>query len=252
MALDPIGRTFSTQPLFVQKQSPAQMEPQSLCDLITSIFNQIITFIKSLFGSISLADRVKGIAQSGLVCFYKSGPTELFGNFALCPNGVCVFGQRFRCSEAAFQWRKFDIAARESFQIDPQLNRFFTANGEEAFQLRNQYMQKYSSPRNWENGLKDEVMWTVLKAKFNQNPTFEEVLQATRGAYLLEHCPRSRDNYWSDNHDGSGRNRLGDLLMTLRDKGPFVRPIYHPANHRRLREYAQLANQPGALNYPIF
>lgn len=199
------------------------------------------------------------IAESKVVFFYKGGPTEYLGNFALCPNGLIVWGQNFRCAEAAFQWKKYQLAAQNNNRPDmlanPLMNQFFTADGERAFQLRQRLDTEYPNvfPRGWRQGGRDAVMWEVLIAKFQQNPAFRNLLQATQGSYLLEHNERRRDDYWSDNHDGSGLNRLGDLLMAGRDHGfAGIAPAYNPSKHLKKTQYAQYANLPGALQYNIF
>lgn len=192
-----------------------------------------------------------------LVCFYKSGPTEFLGNFAPCASGIRIWGQTFQCAEAAFQWKKFSMAAQQNHRIDmqqdPNMLKFFTCDGEEAFRLRkyfdHQYPQVYVS--GWQKGVRDQTMWEILQAKFSQNQAFHRLLQDTAGAYLLEHNQAKRDDYWSDNHDGSGKNMLGKMLMALRDNKPCPIPN-DAADAEMIRKFANYANQPGALNYPIF
>lgn len=57
-----------------------------------------------------------------------------------------------------------------------------------------------------------EALW----AKFTQHPPLREKLLATGSARLVEHT--KRDAYWGDGGDGSGKNRLGILLMEIRDR----------------------------------
>jgi ribA/ribD-fused uncharacterized protein len=182
-----------------------------------------------------------------LVCFYKSGPTQFLGNFAHCPKGVRIWNKRFNCSEAAFQWAKYQLAGIQ----DPLTDRFFKATGEEAFQVRKQLDQKYPRqfPPNWINGKRDEIMWQVLQAKFDQNPEFKRQLESTKGAYLLEHNQAKRDDYWSDNSDGSGKNILGKMLMALRDGNPKP-AVNDSSDARRISYFAQYANR--GLSYSIF
>ncbi|MFC2585604.1 MAG: NADAR domain-containing protein, partial [Corynebacterium matruchotii] len=40
-------------------------------------------------------------------------------------------------------------------------------------------------------------------------------LLSTGDAYLIEHT--KNDSYWADGGDGSGKNRLGEVLMAVRD-----------------------------------
>ena len=65
----------------------------------------------------------------------------------------------------------------------------------------------------WE-GVKDDIMREALRAKFTQHPALQTLLLATGDAELVEHT--TNDRYWADGGDGSGRNRLGQLLMELR------------------------------------
>jgi ribA/ribD-fused uncharacterized protein len=212
----------------------------------------------------SLQMQVQTIAQTPinpqgtkLVCFYKTGPTEFLGNFANCPHGIQIWGRSFKCSEAAFQWRKYYLAAqgnnRQDMLNDPKMQEFFTCNGEEAFRLNRELGRQYQSifPLNWLNGVRDQVMWNVLNAKFQQNPELSQLLKATQGAYLLEHNQATRDDYWSDNSNGSGKNMLGKMLMALRDGTPCP-PPYDSSDQVQVQAYASYANRPGALNYQIF
>lgn len=193
-----------------------------------------------------------------LVCFYKTGPTEFLGNFADWPAGIKIWGQTFPCAEAAFQWRKYSWAAEQNNRIDmqqdPQMLNFSTADGEQAFGLKTyfdtHYPQVYVS--GWiDQGIRDQVMWEILQAKFTQNRHFWNLLKDTDGAYLLEHNNRKgKDAHWSDDHDGSGENMLGKMLMAIRDNKPCPTP--GQANDPIISAFAQFANQPGALDYEIF
>ena len=59
-------------------------------------------------------------------------------------------------------------------------------------------------------------MGEVLRAKFTQHPQLRSLLLSTGDAELVEHT--ANDNYWADGGDGSGKNRLGQLLMELRSE----------------------------------
>ena len=67
----------------------------------------------------------------------------------------------------------------------------------------------------WEE-VKDEVMLQALRMKFSQNPDIAKELMATGDAILIEHT--RIDAYWSDGGDGSGKNKLGLLLMQVREE----------------------------------
>jgi N-glycosidase YbiA len=65
----------------------------------------------------------------------------------------------------------------------------------------------------WET-VKDDVMRAALRAKFEQHPKLKSLLLSTGDAELIEHT--RNDSYWADGGDGTGKNRLGCLLMELR------------------------------------
>ena len=64
--------------------------------------------------------------------------------------------------------------------------------------------------------VKDKVMYEIVLAKFTQNPDLKEKLLATGDEYLEE------GNTWGDTIwgtvDGVGENRLGKILMRVRDE----------------------------------
>lgn len=67
----------------------------------------------------------------------------------------------------------------------------------------------------WE-AVKEQVMLEALRAKFTQHAGLRAALLATGAAPLVERS--RRDAYWGDGGDGHGRNRLGALLMRVRDE----------------------------------
>lgn len=68
--------------------------------------------------------------------------------------------------------------------------------------------------KDWEQ-VKDELMKQALLAKFSQNEEIRKVLLSTGDAHLVEHT--KNDRYWGDGGDGSGKNRLGAILMEVRE-----------------------------------
>ena len=67
----------------------------------------------------------------------------------------------------------------------------------------------------WES-IKEDVMYKALLAKFTQHSYLRKLLLGTEERKLVEHSPY--DSYWGDGGDGTGKNRLGELLMRLRRK----------------------------------
>lgn len=74
------------------------------------------------------------------------------------------------------------------------------------------------------------VMERVVTAKFNQNPILSARLASTQGSELVEHTDHS---FWGDGSStgsaerGSGENKLGQLLMEIRDSNvsSFESPV---------------------------
>lgn len=64
--------------------------------------------------------------------------------------------------------------------------------------------------------VKDEVMERAVRAKFAQHADLRQRLLETGDALLVEHAPA--DPYWGDGGDGKGENRLGRLLMQIRQE----------------------------------
>ena len=74
----------------------------------------------------------------------------------------------------------------------------------------------------WEE-VKDKVMLQALRMKFSQNPEIAKELLATGDAILIEHT--RNDAYWADGGDGSGKNKLGLLLMQVREELKKIYPV---------------------------
>lgn len=55
-----------------------------------------------------------------------------------------------------------------------------------------------------------------LRCKFNSHKELKERLLQTGEKPIVEHY--AGDLYWSNGGDGSGKNRMGVLLMKLRDE----------------------------------
>ena len=70
--------------------------------------------------------------------------------------------------------------------------------------------------KNWES-VKEQVMRKALRAKFEQTcRTACALAGQPRPAKLVEHT--ENDAYWGNGGNGKGKNRLGYLLMELREQ----------------------------------
>ena len=59
-------------------------------------------------------------------------------------------------------------------------------------------------------------MYDAVFAKFTQHEELKKLLLKTGQAYLIEHTVN--DNYWGDGGNGKGGNKLGKVLMKVREK----------------------------------
>ena len=125
-----------------------------------------------------------------------------FSNFALYP--IKLKGKIWKTTEHYFQAQKF---ADKVYQ--EKIRKALTPM--KAAQLGRS--RKIRIVKNWDN-IKDNVMYDALKAKFTQHEELKELLLKTSDKILIEHT--ENDSYWGDAGDGSGRNRLGKLLMRIR------------------------------------
>jgi len=69
--------------------------------------------------------------------------------------------------------------------------------------------------KDWES-VKDSIMHNAVLAKFTQHSDLRMILLATGDAKIVEHT--ENDDYWGDGGDGSGKNRLGQILMRVREE----------------------------------
>ena len=92
-------------------------------------------------------------------------------------------------------------------------------------------------------------MYKALLAKFTQHSYLRKLLLETKERDLIEHSPY--DSYWGDGGDGTGKNRLGILLMRLRhelrsgQKGKKSASILPPIQQEATRENLQQSSQSG-------
>lgn len=66
----------------------------------------------------------------------------------------------------------------------------------------------------WEQ-VKDSIMEKAVLKKFTTHADIKEILLATGNEEIVENSPI--DYYWGCGADGSGKNRLGQILMQVRE-----------------------------------
>lgn len=140
-----------------------------------------------------------------VIQFYSTaGEYGAFSNFSRHP--VFLKGKRWPTTEHYFQAQKF--------AGEPDEEEVRTA-AKPMLAARMGRDRKRPLRRDWE-AVKDGVMLDALRAKFAQHEGLRELILGTGDALLVEHT--ADDSYWGDGGDGSGRNRLGQLLMQVRDE----------------------------------
>lgn len=137
------------------------------------------------------------------VRFYRV--SEEFGEFSnFARYSIFLDGKRWPTSEHYFQGQKFENAAdREAIRREPSPMEAANMGRDRRRKLR----------RDWES-VKENVMRHAVRAKFTQHDDLRALLLSTGDRELIEHT--HNDRYWGDGGDGSGRNRLGAILMEIR------------------------------------
>ena len=139
------------------------------------------------------------------ILFYKiNGPYGEFSNFS--PHEIKLNGLKWPTTEHYFQAQKFaDTEHEEIIRLakSPMIAARMGRSRERPLRA------------DWES-VKDDIMREAILAKFTQHQKLRSLLLATGEAELVEHT--RNDSYWGDGGDRNGRNRLGELLMELRER----------------------------------
>jgi N-glycosidase YbiA len=139
----------------------------------------------------------------GVIKFY-SNKTDYGYLSNFYPSPFEVDKIKYKTSEHYFQAKKTDAS-------DPIFQQIIDAeNPKTAKSLGS----KCNLRKDWEE-VKDKVMEEALIEKFKQNPALKEQLLKTGTAKLIEAAPS--DYYWGQGKSGSGKNKLGLILMKVRD-----------------------------------
>ncbi len=140
-----------------------------------------------------------------VIYFYSTqGDYGCFSNFYRCP--IRLDDKTWPTSEHYFQAQKFPGTAVMGMILRAR-------SPSEAARIGRS--RKYPLRRDWEH-VKDGIMRKVVLAKFTQHEDLRAILLGTGDAQLVEHT--TNDSYWADGGDGSGLNRLGQILMSVREE----------------------------------
>ncbi len=137
------------------------------------------------------------------ILFYRL--RDLFGEFSnFSPHPVELKGRIWPTTEHYFQAQKFAGTVHEESVRQATSPMIAARMGRDrAKPLR----------ADWE-AVKDDIMREAVRAKFTQHADLRSLLLSTGDSPLVEHT--TKDSYWADGGDGSGRNRLGEILMEVR------------------------------------
>ncbi|KAJ3431677.1 hypothetical protein M0812_20593 [Anaeramoeba flamelloides] len=141
--------------------------------------------------------------------FYNENekPYGCFSNYYFSP--FYLEGKYWITSEHYFQAQKFI----QYPEILEKVRRFLTPSKVKKFTNSQQMIHKHRN--DWPR-VKEEVMKRVLEAKFLQNERIKQILLSTGEKELIE--TTYNDRYWANGGDDTGLNRLGNLLMELRER----------------------------------
>ena len=127
-----------------------------------------------------------------------------FSNFALYP--IKINGKGWPTTEHYFQAQKFKGTPYENkIRKAPSPMKAAIMGRSRKFKLR----------KDWEK-VKDSIMYEAVKRKFLQYQELKELLLSTENAQIIEHTVN--DNYWGDGGNGKGKNKLGKILMKIREE----------------------------------
>jgi ribA/ribD-fused uncharacterized protein len=144
------------------------------------------------------------MAEGPIYFYIQTDPFGEFSNFYRSP--IELDGYTWPTTEHYFQAQKF-ISDETHFQNVLQLRKPIEA----LFYSRK---NKSAVRSDWAE-VKDGIMLKACMAKFEQHLWLRELLLSTENRQLVEHT--TKDSYWGDGGDGSGRNQLGITLMQVRN-----------------------------------
>ena len=173
-------------------------------------FDQILAELKGVEDEIEIELRIGNPAEAGLhdpnrtIYFYtKNDPYYELSNFS--PYGIEVERYYWPTVEHYFQAMKFEGLDQYEKIRDARTPKDAKNLGQSrSVKIRD----------DWEK-VKDRIMLFALRKKF-ANGRARSVLLETVGVRLVENAPD--DSYWGCGRTGDGRNRLGAMLMQVREE----------------------------------
>lgn len=139
------------------------------------------------------------------IFFYTK--TDQFGEFSnFSKHGIEVHGQWWPTVEHFFQAQKFeDIEYQEKIR-----NAHSPKQAAELGRSR-----KLPIRSDWEE-VKDQIMYEAVLKKFKTHDKLAALLLSTGSQEIVENAPG--DYYWGIGQNGTGLNKLGKILCSVRDQ----------------------------------
>jgi ribA/ribD-fused uncharacterized protein len=134
--------------------------------------------------------------------FSQSETHSEFSNFA--PFGIDLDDAWWPTVENYYQAQKF---------TDPELRKSIRKAAEPIIAKSLADKNKAAIRPDWD-AVKDAVMYRAVLRKFEQHPALAEMLLATGDEEIVEAAPT--DVYWGVGRDGTGLNKLGQIMMRIR------------------------------------
>jgi len=139
------------------------------------------------------------------IWFYSKSPDHAWlSNFS--DHGFTIEGVRWPSVEHFYQASKYagtDVAER-------------VRKAESALKARKIGQDRSLEPRADWSEVKADLMRLAIRAKFEQNRRLRESLLATGDEELIHES--GSDPFWGRSRDGIGENRLGEILMSVREE----------------------------------
>ena len=199
-------------------KNPCHSEYEFCCKTHADMYNHIQSIVMILshiyiitqFNVVVIGKQQKGNHQppwsyNGPIHFYNRDEDYYeFTNFA--PYHVTIDFKVWPTTEHYFQAQKFAGTPYEEAIRRMSFPR-------EAFDFSRKPEVSRWCRSDWEQ-VKEDIMHKALLAKFTQHEWLCRRLLGTANRWLVEHT--KNDSYWGDGGDGTGKNRLGNLLMQVR------------------------------------
>jgi N-glycosidase YbiA len=139
------------------------------------------------------------------IYFYSS--TDDYGCFSnFSSHGFGLDGKYWPSSEHYFQAMKFKGTKHEEDVRKAKTPKEAARRGRD---------RKRPLSKKWESS-KDQVMYRAVLKKFESHDDIARVLISTGAEKLVENAPG--DYYWGCGANGTGKNRLGQILMKVREE----------------------------------